>query len=215
VPPDVVRAKCAPYRQRGKPWHRSRLQNLPDYDIVRIYGAEYRGIVNYYRMAQDVSRLNALCWNAETSMLKTLAAKHGSTVSKTAARHKAVIPTPYGPRTCFEARIRREGKKDLVARFGGIPLRRDWRAVVRDPAPVRLPPPRKELVHRLLNRRCELCERDATVAVHQVAALKQLGKPGPDQPPWAALMAKKHRKTLIVCAPCHDYIHENPVVNAA
>ena len=50
VPPDVIRAKCAPYRRRGKPWHRSRLQNLDDYDIVRIYGAEYRGIVNYYRV---------------------------------------------------------------------------------------------------------------------------------------------------------------------
>jgi hypothetical protein len=23
------------------------------------------------------------------------------------------------------------------------------------------------------------------------------------------------RKTLIVCAPCHDYIHANPVANAA
>jgi group II intron reverse transcriptase/maturase len=47
VPRDVITAKCAPYRHRGKPWHRSRLQNLPDYDIVRIYGAEYRGVVNY------------------------------------------------------------------------------------------------------------------------------------------------------------------------
>ena len=41
VPPDVVKAQCARYRQHGKPWHRSRLQNLDDYDIVRIYGAEY------------------------------------------------------------------------------------------------------------------------------------------------------------------------------
>ena len=41
VPPDVVKAQCARYRQHGKPWHRPRLQNLPDYDIVRIYGAEY------------------------------------------------------------------------------------------------------------------------------------------------------------------------------
>jgi len=40
VPPDVVRAQCARYRQRGKPSHRSRLQNLDDYDIVRTYGAE-------------------------------------------------------------------------------------------------------------------------------------------------------------------------------
>jgi group II intron reverse transcriptase/maturase len=47
VPPDVVKAQCARYRQHGKPWHRSRLQNLDDYDIVRIYGAEYAGVVNY------------------------------------------------------------------------------------------------------------------------------------------------------------------------
>ena len=33
---------AAPYRRRGKPWHRPQLQNLHDYDIVRIYGAEYR-----------------------------------------------------------------------------------------------------------------------------------------------------------------------------
>ena len=57
VPPDVIKAQCARYRQHGKPWHRSRLQNLDDYDIVRIYGAEYRGVVNYYLLAQDVWRL--------------------------------------------------------------------------------------------------------------------------------------------------------------
>ena len=74
VPPDVIRAQCARYRQHGKPWHRSRLQNLDDYDIVRIYGAEYRGVVNYYLLAQDVWRLRTLRWNAETSMLKTLGA---------------------------------------------------------------------------------------------------------------------------------------------
>ncbi len=43
VPPDVVKAQCARYRRRGKPSHRPRLQNLDDYDIVRIYGAEYSG----------------------------------------------------------------------------------------------------------------------------------------------------------------------------
>ena len=48
------------------------------------------------------------------------------------------------------------------------------------------------------------------MAVHQVAALKQLGRPGTGQPAWAALMAKKRRKTLIVCAPCHERIHADP-----
>jgi group II intron reverse transcriptase/maturase len=215
VPPDVVRAQCARYRKHGKSWHRPRLQNLDDYDIVRVYGAEYRGVVNYYLLAQDVWRLRTLRWHAEVSMLKTLALKHQSTVSKMAARHKAKVITGDGPRTCFEARRRRRGKPDLVARFGGIILRQDRRAVITDPAPVRVRVPRKELLARLRQRECELCETGITVAVHQVAGLKELGKPGPGQPAWAALMAKMRRKTLIICAPCHDWIHANPVAHAA
>ena len=132
-----------------------------------------------------------------------------------AARHQAKVTTSDGPRTCFEARLRREGKRDLVARFGGIILRQDRRAVITDPASVPVHPPRRELIHRLRRRWCELCEHGATVAVHQVAGLSQLGKPGPGQPAWAALMARMRRKTLIVCAPCHDYIHANPVTHAA
>jgi len=215
VPPDVIKAQCAPYRKRGKPWHQPGLQNLDDYDIVRVYGAQYRGVVNYYLLAQDVWRFQRLRWNAETSMLKTLAAKHKSTVTKMAARHKAKVITADGPRTCFEARRKREGKPDLVARFGGIPLRQNRRAVIFDPAPVPVLAPRKELIHRLLKRSCELCEHGVTVAVHQIAGLSHLGQPGPGQPAWAALMAKLRRKTLIVCAHCHDWIHANPVTHAA
>jgi group II intron reverse transcriptase/maturase len=215
VPLEVIAAKCAPYRRRGKPWHRARLQNLPDYDIVQIYGAEYRGVVNYYRLAHDVWRLGKLRWNAETSMLKTLAAKHKSTVATMAVRYKTKTITGDGPRTCFEARARREGKKDLIARFGGIPLKRDRRAVLTDPAPVPVPTSHKELIHRLRTRRCELCDHGTTVAVHHVAGLARLGKPGPGQPEWAALMAKMRRKTLIVCANCHDYIHASPVAHTA
>jgi group II intron reverse transcriptase/maturase len=215
VPRDVIKAQCARYRQHGKPWHRSRLQNLDDYDIVRKYGAEYQGIVNYYLLAQDVYRLNTLHWYAMTSMLKTLSAKHHSTVSKTAAKHKAKVETSDGLRTCFEARKHREGKPDLIARFGGIILRQDRRAVIRDPAHAPAAYPRKELIKRLRKRECELCETGTTVAVHQVTGLRELGQPGPGQPAWAALMAKMRRKTLIVCADCHEHIHATPVANAA
>ncbi|HZM75962.1 MAG TPA: reverse transcriptase domain-containing protein, partial [Candidatus Limnocylindrales bacterium] len=215
VPLTVIRSKCAPYRRRGKPWCRPALINLSDYDIVRVYAAEYRGVVNYYPLAGDAWRLHALRWNAETSMLKTLAAKHQSTVTKTAARYKATVETPHGPRTCFEARIPRTGKKDLVARFGGIPLRRNENGFIIDPVSVPVPTPRKELIHRLRTRRCELCEQDATVAVHQIAKLARLGTQGPNQPAWAALMTRKRRKTLVVCQPCHEAIHATPATHAA
>ena len=76
VPLDVIRAKRAPYRRHGKAWHRAAMQNLDDYDIVKTYAAEYRGVVQYYLLANDVWRLKSLRWDAQTSMLKTLAAKH-------------------------------------------------------------------------------------------------------------------------------------------
>ena len=51
--------------------------------------------------------------------------------------------------------------------------------------------------------------------MHQVRKLASLGEPGSGQPPWAALMATKRRKTLVVCAACHDAIHTHPVMSAA
>jgi len=215
VPLDVIRAKRAPYRRHGKPWHRTAMQNLGDYDIIATYGAEYRGIVQYYLLARDVWRFTALRWDAQTSMLKTLAAKHKSSVRKMAARHRAKIATPHGPHTCYEARIERDGKQPLVARFGGIPLVRRKDAVLTDRIPGPVPYPRKELVIRLLARRCELCGEPGKVLVHQVRNLASLGKPGPGQPRWTAVMARKRRKTLVVCRPCHDLIHHGQPAAAA
>src|SRR5260370_1985469 len=74
-------------------------------------------------------------------MLKTLAAKNKSTVTKMAARHGAKVITGDGPRICFEARRKRKGKPDLVARFGGIILRQDRRAGITHPPPLPGPPP--------------------------------------------------------------------------
>ena len=103
-------------------------------------------------------------------MLKTLAAKHRSTVTKMARKYKARTATPHGPRTCFEATVERPGRKPLVARFGGIPLIRQKKAVLTDRQPVPVSR-RKELITRLRTCRCELCEQRAAVEVHQVAQL--------------------------------------------
>ena len=65
--------------------------NLDDHLIISTYGAEYRGFVQYYLLAGDVWRLHRLHWVMQTSMLKTLAAKHRSTVTKMARTYKAVI----------------------------------------------------------------------------------------------------------------------------
>jgi group II intron reverse transcriptase/maturase len=210
VPATVIKAKSAPYLTRGKPARRPQLRNEDDHTIVAAYGAEYRGIVQYYLLAGNVARLYRLHWVMETSLLKTLADKHRSSVTKMARKHKAAIDTPHGPRKCVEAKIERNGRKPLVARFGGIPLRRQKDAVIIDRLPVPGIIRHKELVTRLLADRCELCGNAGEVDVHQVRKLADLGKTGQPRPIWAELMARRRRKTLVVCPSCHETIHGQP-----
>ena len=123
VPKPMIRQRCALYLKNGKPAQRGALLHDEDFSIVAKYQAEYRGLVQYYLLAQDVFRLGRLRWVMETSLLKTLAGKHRSTVPKMARRYKTLVETPAGPRTCLQVRIDRdEGRKPLIARFGGIPL---------------------------------------------------------------------------------------------
>jgi len=211
VPAPVVKAKSAPYLSRGNPARRTPMVSDSDYNILARFGAEYRGIVQYYLLAGDVFRLHRLRWVMETSMLKTLASKHRSTVSKMAAKHKAKIATPHGPRTRFEAHIERPGRTPLVAWFGGIPLKRQKYAVLTDRAHTGPVYPNRQLVTRLLKGRCELCQQTGDIQVHHVQALASLHRPGQPHPAWAQAMAKIRRKALVVCGNCHDLIHGQPV----
>jgi group II intron reverse transcriptase/maturase len=209
VPGDVIKAKCTRYMSRGKPERRPELLNDEDHSIISRYGAEYRGIVQYYLLAGDVYRLNRLHWIMVTSLLKTLAGKYDSSVSKMAHQYRATIETPHGQRKCLQVSVDRgKDRKPLVATFGGIPLRRQKNAVLRDREPILATSRRKELVHRLLAARCELCGQADQVRVHQIRKLADLDKPGqPNPPEWVQVMTRRRRKTLVVCEACHASIH--------
>jgi hypothetical protein len=90
---DVIKAKSAPYLHRGKPARQRALTNGSDHTIVATYGAIYGGIVHYYLLVGDFYRPHRLRWVMETFMLKTLAGKHRSTVSKMAKP----TPSPSAP----------------------------------------------------------------------------------------------------------------------
>jgi len=67
---------------------------------------------------------------------------------------------------------------------------------------------RNELIRRLLAGHCELCESRTGLEVHHLRKLADLNRPGrPDRPAWVHLMAKRRRKTLVVCRTCHEHIH--------
>ena len=81
----------------------------------------------------------------QTSLLKTLAGKYGSTVTKMAHKYRATIETPHGPHKCLQVSVDRgKGRKPpLVATFGGIPLKRQKHAVAQTASRSRPPPAAK------------------------------------------------------------------------
>jgi len=170
---------------------------------------EYRGIVNYYLLAHNVGWLNKLQWVMETSLLKTLAEKHRSTVSKMARKYRAQTMTPSGSLKCFRVVVKRgEGKKSLVAQFGGIPLLRKKEPILVDQEIRYWRYDRNELVRRLLADKCELCDSTENVEVHHIHKLADLNSPGRgEKPTWQQIMAARQRKTLVVCKNCHVAIH--------
>jgi group II intron reverse transcriptase/maturase len=208
IPTEVIQAKCARYLRNGKPVHLSERMQDSDYSIVATYQAEYRGVVQYYRLAYNVDRLGRLRGIMQLSLAKTLAGKHKTRALQILRRHRTKVSTPHGEVTALEVvQERGKGQKPLVARFGGIELRRQQQAIL-DDQPKPIYNGRTELVQRLLARECELCGSPQDCEVHHVRKLANLDLPGRKEKAfWAKRMAARQRKTLVVCRHCHQAIH--------
>jgi group II intron reverse transcriptase/maturase len=212
LPLDVLKKKIDRYQVKGKPVHRAILMHNSDFDIVAAFGLEYRGIVQYYKLARNIYWLSHLRWVMETALLKTLARKHRSTVSQMADKYASKCLTIDGKwLKCQQVVIQRDkqNKLPLVATFGGIPLQRDIDSVlVDDSAASEIYAVRSELIQRLLADRCEHCGAKGKVEIHHVRKLKDLHRPGRNaRPLWVHTMIARRRKTLALCEKCHDDLH--------
>jgi group II intron reverse transcriptase/maturase len=209
LPLQKLAAKIARYTQKGKPIHRTELLNETDFSIVSLYGSEYRGIVEYYALAENRSWLWRLHWVMEASLLKTLPAKHKTSVRKVSRSLRAETCHRGRYLKCLEVKQLRPDKEPLVARFGGLRLKPDVTLMIEDgPTDRDRWHPRNELIARLLADVCEICGSKENVQVHHVRKLADLKVPGRrEKPRWMKIMAARKRKTLVVCASCHSAIH--------
>jgi len=189
------------------PTHRSELINDSDFDIIVKYQSQLRGYYEYYALAENVCSLHKLKRIMEVSLLKTLAGKHKSSVQKMVDKYKTTHRGPDGPRKCIELVIERPDKKPLIARFGGIALKRNHKAVLKD-EPQIIFNQRNELIQRLLADECEACGSTQNVEVHHIRKMADVQKSGrKEKPDWVILMSARRRKTLVLCRKCHDDVH--------
>jgi len=207
VPPDLLKKKCQKYQRNNKPIHRKELTNNTEYSIVAQYQSELRGFAEYYQLANDLHRLSSLKWIMEQSLAKTLATKLKVTVKKVYKKYGTSWMADGKTHKGLQITVLREGKKPLIAKWGGISLKRKLQAILNDQPPL-FWPNRSELEKRLLADTCELCGSKDRVEVHHIRALKDLEQKGRrEKPLWAKVMSARKRKTLVVCWSCHRSIH--------
>jgi len=205
VPWEKIEAKCRDYMKGDH--IRKRLDQVAneDFSIVAWFGIVFRGVAEYYCMAHDRARkLAKLKYVMQTSMLKTLAAKHKTSVSAMAGKYRVQVSTMDGEYTAYQVVIPREGKKPLIATFGGFGLKRQDKVI--DDAPSRNRNGRTEILERLLADKCEYCGEKGDCQVHHIRKLAELLKQK-KVTGWKRLMIIRKRKTLVLCQGCHSALH--------
>ena len=209
LPKSVVQKKSAPYLKDGKPIHNSFLMINQDFSIVHDYQIKLRGLYQYYALAINVSQLQRVKWIMEQSLMKTLAAKHKSSVKAMLAKYKTRVQTEKGKTLkCIQVTVNREGKKPLVATSGGFSLERKQFTTVYDqlPIPSNAKAAHTEIIQRLLADKCEICGKTGAIEVHHVKAIKNVMGSKNARTDWKRYMASRQRKTLAVCHECHSLI---------
>jgi hypothetical protein len=209
IPLQVIEAKIARYTDGSRPIHRAELIHDSDLAIVDRYGQEFRGYVQYYAHAKNRYWLHRLKWFMQVSLLKTLAAKHKSSISKMAKRYASRAINETGVIKCYQVVVERKDKPPLVATFGESSLKPQPFKVIED-----LPTNRdrifrrNELIQRLMIDECELCGSQDRVQSHHVRKMADLKVRGRGAiPAWKQVMIARRRKTLMVCHHCHTAIH--------
>jgi hypothetical protein len=181
--------------------HRPVMRERSDAEIILAYNAEIRGLINYYCLAFNLKRrLAKLYWLWQGGLFKTLAHKHKMTVMKVISQLRRENGYVY----TYEA-------KGKMRNLSVVSLRH-WKPSWTADRNVDIQPyiyvytkSRTEIIQRLNAETCEYCGRSqGYFEVHHVRKLEDI-KDG--KPLWQQVMSAMRRKTLVLCAECHDLLH--------
>jgi group II intron reverse transcriptase/maturase len=213
IPYGKVDEVISRYLLNGKPVHENGLLAFSDGQIVDVYQQRFRGLAEYYKYAVDRCYLGKLKYVMEVALTKTLACKFKTTVAriyKKYGRKRTVNGYSY---KVLEVEVpTKNGNRYLY--WGGIPLRVvkpglepiDDKIGMRNVAITA----RSDLIQRMQANECELCGSQEQCEVHHIRKLSNLKnrwRGRKQKPDWVIRMITMQRKTLVVCAKCHDAIH--------
>lgn len=206
VPRDKLVAFC---KSKGygdydaiKAKHRSAMLFSSEFEIATQYNMEFRGLAQYYALAGNVkSAMSRLERMELESLVKTLAGKHRSSMSKMLDQIKKPdgdwIVTSYSS----------DGSPKSVRVWKLKHLQRP------DPKTDRVDSPlvfqfhwaRTDMIDRLTARHCAACGKtDRLIEIHHVRKLADHDRSSDF---WRYIRASRLRKRIPLCNLCHDDLH--------
>ena len=212
VPMSVMRDKLLYYeamkiqslegKERWKSTSRTKMMHLDDLEILDGYNREIRGFANYYSIANNSSHLNSFKFIMQYSMYRTFAKKYSTSVRKIIARYR--VDKDFA--VFYEDK---KGNRKKRVFFNGS-FKRKTTALKSDCDEIAntiFNTTVTSLMQRLKAGACELCGAEGEIEIHHVRKLKDLqGKK-----PWEIQMIGRQRKTMAVCIPCHNKIHDGKI----
>jgi hypothetical protein len=183
-------------KEYWKPMHRGALMHLDEVSIISKYNSEIRGLYNYYRMAINASNLGKFHSMMRGSCLKTIAAKHNTSVAKTYARLQSE-GADFGVN--YKTKI---GIKRCEFYHDGFKRNKNEAPEFADIMPIyRMQTRPTSLAGRLKSGKCEACgDSPVKVYMHHVKRLKDLKT----ENEFERLMIEKRRKSLALCPTCFE-----------
>jgi len=180
---------------QGKQKHRAYLMPNSDLEILTQYNQEVRGFLQYYKYVFNFKTLEILHFTAETSLVKTLAAKYKLSRAQAYGKYR------YNKRLAV--------KTDKGYRYWIVPkdINRDRPKVSEvDIDDIhKFYATRTELDLRRAANKCEYCRTEnGPFEVHHVRKLKDIAK---GKASWMKHMMARKRKTIVICIDCHHDLH--------
>jgi group II intron reverse transcriptase/maturase len=221
VPREVIREKIKKFTKNGKPTYINERVTLPIQEMIAVYNTEIRGLVNYYSIANNVSkRLYEFKFYHYFSLAKTLAKKHKMSVKKIIRKFRTPVKRKDGTGTVNIIGVKYHNKTgEQIMTYFNKSIKRKYNPVKEEIQPEIIKTNYKnELIRRLLYGKCELCKENQTIEqfeVHHIRNLKKLKDKFKDRkiepPKWLKIMIHIRRKTLVVCKDCHKTIHKRKI----
>jgi len=210
LPEGLIRRYTERYLQNGKTISDTGLLMYSDAHIIDEFQARFRGIAEYYQYAVNRHSLASLKNIMQQSLVKTLAHKYKTTVSRIYWKYRGTLTVNDTTYKTLQVSVPTKKGTRLIY-WGAIPLR------VVKPGVGQLHDvrygyhlTRSDLIQRLQANTCELCGSQINCEVHHIRKLADLKRRWAGQrekPAWVGRMIAMQRKTLVVCEECHNKIH--------